>query len=143
MTRGPAPLAAAAAAAHLALGVSTQAQPAPPPTQAQPAPPITRKLLEARPIEAHPGWETRLYLIEYAPGAAAPAHRHRYAGLGYVLAGQFESAFGDDAPQLVQGPASFVDPPGAHRLFRNPSATEPLRFLIAYSIPVGAPPLEP
>lgn len=31
-----------------------------------------RTLIESRPATGLPGWETRLYLIEYGPGAAAP-----------------------------------------------------------------------
>ena len=38
-------------------------------------------------VEGLPGWETRLYLIEYPPGADGSRHRHPVVGLGYMLSG--------------------------------------------------------
>ena len=114
------------------------------PSQPPRAPPqaITRTLLAAHAVEATPGWETRLYLIEYAPGAVAPVHRHPYAGVGYVLSGRFESAFGDGAVVVVGPGKSFVDQPRVqHTIFRNPDPRQPLRFVIAYTIPLGEPTL--
>jgi quercetin dioxygenase-like cupin family protein len=84
------------------------------------------------------GWETRLYLIEYPPRAAAPPHVHPVVGVGWVIDGEFESAFGDDAVTTVKTGQSFTDLAGVpHRLFRNPSTEHPLRFVIAYTIRTG------
>ena len=84
------------------------------------------------------GWETRLYLIEYPPGAAAPPHVHPVVGVGWVIEGEFESGFGDDAVTTVRAGQSFTDPGGIpHRLFRNTSTEHSLRFVIAYTIRIG------
>jgi len=96
---------------------------------------IRRTLLGSQPATRLPGWETRLYLIEYGAGASAPLHVHPVVGVGQVLEGSFISAFGSDRETEVRAGQGFVDPPGvAHRVFRNASAEHPLRFLIAYTI---------
>jgi len=87
-----------------------------------------------------PGWETRLYLIEYPPGVVAPRHAHPFVGIGYVLEGRFESAFEGETPTIVESGRSFVDKAEVvHVLFRNPDPVHPLRFLIAYTIRKGEP----
>jgi quercetin dioxygenase-like cupin family protein len=55
--------------------------------------PIQRTLLCASPVEDLPGWETGLYLIEYAPGADGSGHYHPVVGVGYMLSGTILSAF--------------------------------------------------
>jgi quercetin dioxygenase-like cupin family protein len=103
---------------------------------------ISRRLIAQQELPDLPGWETRLYLIEYPPGAAAPPHVHPAIGLGYVLAGRFESAFEREEPIVVEQGKSFIDRAGAvHTLFRNPDPERPLRFLIAYTIRRGEEPL--
>jgi len=104
---------------------------------------IRRTLIDQRPAGVG-GWQTRLYLIEYPPLAEAPLHVHPAAGIGFVLEGSFDSAFGDEAVSHVTSGHGFVDQPAVtHRVFRNPSATEPLRFVIAYTLPDGEPPFRP
>ncbi|WP_437593347.1 cupin domain-containing protein [Sorangium sp. So ce1000] len=117
-------------------------QPAPAATE-PPATPLSqgeirRTLVESRPATGLPGWETRLYLIEYGPGAVAPLHVHPVVGVGRVLEGSFASAFGDEPLVQVNAGQGFVDPPGVpHRVFRNVSQSQPLRFVIAYTIRAG------
>ncbi|MCL2448913.1 MAG: cupin domain-containing protein [Polyangiaceae bacterium] len=101
---------------------------------------IRRTLLSEQPATDLPGWDTRLYLIEYPPGATAPAHLHPVVGVGYVLSGRFESAFEGEAPAVVEQGQAFVDKANAvHTLFRNPDAERPLRFVIAYTSRHGQP----
>jgi quercetin dioxygenase-like cupin family protein len=101
---------------------------------------ISRTLLLRRDLPNLPGWETRLYLIEYPPGAAAPVHRHPVEGLGYVVSGRFESAFEGEHPMLVKAGESFVERAHvAHTLFRNPDPLRPLTFVIAFVAARGAP----
>jgi quercetin dioxygenase-like cupin family protein len=95
-------------------------------------------LIDKRPATDLPGWETRLYLIEYEPRAVAPLHVHPAVGVGLVLDGSFESAFGDEPVVQVHAGQGFVDPAGVpHRLFRNLSSDHQLRFVIAYTIKTG------
>lgn len=96
---------------------------------------IRRTMLGSQPATDLPGWETRLYLIEYGPSAVAPLHIHPVVGVGYVLEGSFESAFENQQQVLVKTGERFVDPAAVpHRLFRNASTTAPLRFVVAYTI---------
>jgi quercetin dioxygenase-like cupin family protein len=107
---------------------------------------IHRRVLGTQPIEGVPGWELRLLLVEYDPGVAADPHSHPVPGVGYVLDGAFESAWGsgDGGEVTVKHRGeSFVDQANERHLFRNASRTEPLRFVIAYAIPKGAPALVP
>lgn len=107
-----------------------------------PAGGIRRTLLDRRPATDLPGWETRLYLIEYAPGVVAPLHVHPAVGVGYVLEGRFESAFGAEPVVEVRAGQGFVDQAGVtHRVFRNASPDQPLRFVVAYTLRTGEEPL--
>ena len=99
---------------------------------------IRRTLIDKQAAADLPGWETRLYLIEYGPAAVAPLHVHPVVGVGLVLDGAFESAFGEEPLVQVHAGQGFVDPAGiAHRVFRNTSREHELRFVVAYTIKAG------
>jgi quercetin dioxygenase-like cupin family protein len=100
---------------------------------------IKRTLLQTSPIPDVPGWETRLFLVEYPPGADVSGHSHPVVGLGYVLEGSVVSAFDDDKPETFVAGQSFIDAASFHCVSRNGSDTEPLRFLIAYAVKTGEP----
>lgn len=100
---------------------------------------ITRELLQTAEVEGMPGWETRLFLITYPPGADGSGHSHPVPGIGYVLQGTMASAFDDDAEEIIVAGQSFQDKASFHRVVRNVNATEPMRFLIAYTVKVGEP----
>jgi quercetin dioxygenase-like cupin family protein len=100
---------------------------------------ITRELLQTAPVEGMPGWETRLFLITYPAGADGSGHSHPVPGLGYVLEGTMVTACGDDAEEVFVAGQSFQDKVGVHRVSRNGSATEPMRFVIAYTVKTGEP----
>lgn len=103
---------------------------------------IRRTLIDRRPATDLPGWETRLYLIEYPPGMAAPLHVHPAVGVGYVLEGRFESAFGTEPVVEVRAGQGFVDQAGVtHRVFRNADPGHALRFVVAYTLRAGEEPL--
>jgi quercetin dioxygenase-like cupin family protein len=59
---------------------------------------VTRELLQTSPVEGMPGWEMRLFLITYPPGADASNHSHPVVGIGLLLEGTMISAF-DNHPQ--------------------------------------------
>jgi hypothetical protein len=104
---------------------------------------ISRTLLERYELPQMRGWENRLYLVEYGPGVAAPVHHHPVRGLGYVLSGSFESAFGSEPSALVHAGQAFVERENqAHTLFRNPDPVNPLRFVISFVVRTGAPVVE-
>lgn len=100
---------------------------------------ITRELLQTAAVEGMPGWEMRLFLITYPAGADGSGHTHPVPGIGYVLEGTMVSAFDDDAEEVLVGGQGFQDKASFHRVSRNGSATEPMRFLIAYTVRTGEP----
>jgi hypothetical protein len=57
---------------------------------------VTRELLQTSPVEGMPGWEMRLFLINYPPGAEASNHSHPVVGIGLMLEGTMISAFDND-----------------------------------------------
>ncbi len=100
---------------------------------------ITRTLLQSAPVEGAPGWETRLFLIDYPAGADGSGHSHPVPGIGYVIAGTMVSAFDDDTEETINAGQGFQDKASFHRVSRNGSATEPMQFLIAYTVRIGEP----
>jgi quercetin dioxygenase-like cupin family protein len=100
---------------------------------------VTRQLMECAPVENMPGWETRLFLITYPPGADGSGHSHPVVGIGYVLEGTMVSAFDDDPEETITAGSSFQDKASFHRVSRNGSQTEPMRFVIAYTVKTGEP----
>ena len=97
-------------------------------------PPLTevkRTLLVHRELADFPGLESRLYLIEFPPAAKSKDHLHTAQGIGYVIDGSFESAFGDGPTTVKRAGDAFIDSPGLPHHFRNPDSTRPLRFLVA------------
>jgi quercetin dioxygenase-like cupin family protein len=104
------------------------------------AEPIRRTLLQRVPVAAMPGWETRLYLIDYAAGADGSGHHHPVMGVGYVLSGSILSAFGDETPVLIRAGESFVDLADVvHTVARNGSETEALSFVVGYTVKENEP----
>ena len=100
---------------------------------------ITRELLQTTPLVDLPGWEVRLFLISYPPGADANNHSHPVVGVGFVLEGSMVSAFDDDPEETFVAGQSFVDRASYHRIVRNGSDTQPMKFLIAYTVRTGEP----
>jgi quercetin dioxygenase-like cupin family protein len=101
---------------------------------------VSRTLLDQSDLPGLPGWETRLFLVEYAPGVAAPTHHHPVGGVGYVLSGSFESAFEGQSPSVVHEGESFRELPDVpHVLFKNVEPAKPLRFVIAFVVRKGEP----
>lgn len=92
---------------------------------------VKRSLLAQQEIADLPGMESRIYLMEFPPGAASKLHLHTAQGIGYVLEGSFESAFGDDPVVTKRAGDGFVDTPGKPHHFRNPDPARPLRFVFA------------
>jgi quercetin dioxygenase-like cupin family protein len=98
---------------------------------------VTRVLLQSAPLEELPGWEMRLFLITYPPGADASNHSHPVIGIGMVLEGTMITAFDDDPEEVITAGQGFRDQASFHRVSRNGSQTEPMKFLIAYTVRQG------
>jgi quercetin dioxygenase-like cupin family protein len=72
-------------------------------------------------------------IVELAPGASAPRHRHDVAVLAYVLEGSVENQF--DSGALLrhnQGDSWWEAPGTVHNVVRNTSETQRARLLVVY-----------
>ena len=121
----------AAMACALAACRTADAAGAGPAAKSAPAAEVTRVLLSRQELAGSPGFESRLYLIEFPPGAESKPHVHPSPGLGYVLEGTFESSFDDGPVTTARAGDSFVDTPGVTHHFRNPDSRHRLRFVIS------------
>lgn len=103
-------------------------------------PTIHRTILNAIPIPELPGWESRLVIVEYEPGAKAPEHTHPVAATGYVLEGDVISLWENGEVERYSQGDSFIDHGvRLHLRSDNPSTTKPLKMLFSYVIRVGQP----
>lgn len=91
-----------------------------------------------------PGKETTMLIVDYAPGAADPVHRHNASAFVYVLEGSIVMQMkGDKEVTLHPGETFYEDPNGIHLVGRNASNTKPAKFLVFLVKDVGAPVLVP
>jgi quercetin dioxygenase-like cupin family protein len=88
-------------------------------------------------IESKEG--TRL-VVEYAPGAASPAHRHNTHTFVYVLEGSVVMAVKGGQEVTLEPGQTFYEAPGdVHTVSRNASATRAARILVFFVKEKGAP----
>jgi quercetin dioxygenase-like cupin family protein len=84
-----------------------------------------------------PGKSLRVVEVDYAPGAASPAHSHAKSAFiyAYVLAGAIESKVNDGQTRIYKVGDSWFEPPGAvHSVSRNASKTKPARLLAVFVV---------
>lgn len=88
--------------------------------------------------------ELRLMLVEFPPGHASDVHSHPVVGLCYVVEGTAMSQYEGEEIKRFSAGQSYQDQPNkVHVIFRNASTAEPLRFICAAKIKVGAPFMQP
>ena len=100
-------------------------------SHAQPAPAAPKQLL-TQPLPDLPGREVRITLLDRAPGASSPPHRHPgHHTFGYVMEGTYEFAINGEPPRLLKAGDVFYEPPGAlHSTSRNPSKDQNTKILV-------------
>jgi quercetin dioxygenase-like cupin family protein len=71
-------------------------------------------------------------LTEREPGNGSPAHRHPGSHtVGYILDGTYEVKIDDGPVRTLKAGEVFYEAPNAlHAVSRNPSATQPLKYLV-------------
>lgn len=92
----------------------------------------TKLLLEQALPAKIDGKDAKVTLLELerAPGSAGAPHRHPGPVVVYVLEGELESQVGGQPAKVYRKGETFYEPAGAlHAVSRNPSKTEPARFL--------------
>jgi quercetin dioxygenase-like cupin family protein len=77
-----------------------------------------------------PGQEVRMDELTLPPGFSGPAHRHDAHVYVYVVEGTVEmQVAGKPLQRLVAGAVFTEVPPDVHAVMRNPSDTEPAKFV--------------
>lgn len=87
-----------------------------------------------------PGKSLIVVEVDYAPGAASPAHRHAGSAFiyAYVLSGEIESKVNDGETRIYKAGESWSEPPGAiHSISRNASKTKPAKLLAMFVVDSG------
>ena len=82
-----------------------------------------------------PGKSLLAVEVDYAPGAASPAHTHAKSAFicAYVISGAIESKVNDSETRIYRAGESWSEPPGAiHSISRNASKTEPAKLLAVF-----------
>jgi quercetin dioxygenase-like cupin family protein len=94
--------------------------------------------MQTVPISSLPGLESRLVLLEYPPGVAAPIHSHPVPTTGYVLEGDVISQWEGGEIEMYSKGDSFVDlGETMHLRSENSSQEKWLRMVLCYVIRVG------
>ena len=87
-----------------------------------------------------PGKSLVVVEVDYAPGAASPAHTHAKSAFiyAYVLSGQIESKVNDGETRIFKAGESWFEPPNAHhQISRNASKTEAAKLLAVFVVDSG------
>lgn len=93
-----------------------------------------------QPITNIPGKSVIAVVVDYAPGAASPAHSHAKSAFiyAYVVSGAIESQVNDGPVKVYKAGESFYETPGAsHKVSRNASKTEPAKLLAVFVVDTG------
>lgn len=84
-----------------------------------------------------PGKSMRAVLVEYAPGAGSPSHRHPASAFIYarVLEGAIRSKVNDEPEKTYKAGESWTEKPGDHhQVSHNASDTEPAKLLAIFVV---------
>ena len=101
--------------------------------QSTTASPVTRTELLKQVLPAGDFRNVQAVMIELAPGAGAPIHRHDVAVLAYVIEGAVENQFDSGPLQTHKAGESWWEAPGTvHNVARNASKTDRARLLIVF-----------
>jgi quercetin dioxygenase-like cupin family protein len=112
--------------------------------QTVPPSPVTRTELLKQVLPAGDFRDVQAVMIELAPGAVAPVHRHDVAVLAYVLEGVVENRFDAGPLQTHKVGQSWWEAPGTvHNVARNVSKTDRARLLVVYIGEPGKAPTVP
>ena len=87
-----------------------------------------------------PGKSLRVVLVEYAPGAGSPSHRHPSSAFIYarVLEGAIRSKVNEASERTYQAGESWTERSGDHhQVSQNASATAPAKLLAVFVVDTG------
>ena len=84
-----------------------------------------------------PGKSMRAVLVDYAPGAGSPSHRHPSSAFIYarVLEGAIRSKVNDEPERTYKAGESWTEKPGDHhQVSHNARDTEPAKLLAIFVV---------
>ena len=90
-----------------------------------------------QPLPNVPGKSMRAVLVDYAPGAGSPSHRHPNSAFIYarVLEGAIRSKVNDEPEKTYKAGESWTEKPGDHhQVSHNASDTEPAKLLAIFVV---------
>jgi quercetin dioxygenase-like cupin family protein len=80
-----------------------------------------------------PGKSITTVVVEFAPGAYSPCHRHPGSVIAFMLKGKVRSQLNDGAIETFGVGQSWFEPPGTiHSFAENASMTEPASLLATF-----------
>jgi len=86
------------------------------------------------------GQEATMIIVDLAPGAESPPHRHNANTFVYVLEGSVVMQVrGGEEQTLTAGRTFYESPTDVHTVSRNPSKTESAKLLVVMVKQIGAP----
>jgi len=98
---------------------------------------IERQTLERIPLP-NTDEELQMMLVTFPPGAESEPHMHPVEGMNYIVEGMAESQYEGHPLERYKAGDSYLDLASVtHKVFRNPSKTHPLKFVIAFKIKKG------
>ena len=87
-----------------------------------------------------PGKEVRVVIVNSAPGASSPVHRHNAQVFVYMLSGKMTMQVQGSSPvTLGPGQTFYEGPEAIHSMSKNASDKEPAQFLAFLILDKGAP----
>lgn len=112
------------------------------PALAQSSPQAGAPAARITPVYAHaipgvPGKSLKGVLVEYAPGASSPSHRHAKSALIYatVLEGRVRCQLNGGPVRTYSRGDNWTEQPGDHhQISANASATEPAKVLAVFVV---------
>jgi len=131
------PAALALCLVALAVASAGAQQPTAQPAAAQPSP-LTRTVLQTKPLASAPGHDGILVLAELAVGAAAPRHMHPGEEFVYVLEGTGTFDMQGQPMLAITAGDSFVIPANTPHVAKN-TGNVPIKLLSTYILESGKP----
>jgi quercetin dioxygenase-like cupin family protein len=104
------------------------------------APPPDVKEIMSKPLTGIPGKEGLVLTVTYPPGGADEIHRHDAHAFVYVLEGSVVIQLRSGEPvTLKPGEGFYEGPNDVHIVGRNPSDSQPAKFVVFLVKNQGAP----
>ena len=87
-----------------------------------------------------PGKEVRVVIVDSAPGASSPVHRHNGQVFVYMLSGKMIMQVKGFPPVTVgPGDTFYENPDDIHTMSKNASDKDPARFVVFMIVNKGEP----